>query len=136
MSSAFIPEHEVYGLLSAVGIKTPRHYVVESDVDIASAPFAEGDPVVVKGMARDLWHKSEAGALYFCDFSVDAVAAKHRQMRDDIAGRFDWLGTLIAERIESRLARYAPSEIFVSLQGDQCCGAIVSFGFGGVLTED
>ena len=136
MSSTFIPEHEVYGLLSAVGIKTPRHWVVNSDADIDTAPFAEGEPVVVKGMARDLWHKSDAGALSFCDFSADAVAAVHHQMRGDIAQRFEWLGTLIAEQVELRAARHAPCEIFVSLQGDQCCGAIISFGFGGVLTED
>ena len=24
----------------------------------------------------------------------------------------------------------------MSLQGEQCCGAVISFGFGGVLTED
>ncbi|MCP5092603.1 MAG: hypothetical protein GY949_16955, partial [Gammaproteobacteria bacterium] len=44
--------------------------------------------------------------------------------------------TLIAERVEFQSARNAPSEIFVSLQRDRCCGAIISFGFGGLLTED
>jgi succinyl-CoA synthetase beta subunit len=136
MTSTFIPEHEVYGYLSGVGIGTPRHCLVHDESEIAAAPFEAGEPVVVKGVARDLWHKSDAGALAFCDFDRDAIAALHGSMRERVGGDFDWLGTLIAERIEFKHARQAPSEIFISLQRDQCCGAIVSFGFGGLLTED
>jgi acyl-CoA synthetase (NDP forming) len=136
MTSTFIPEHEVYGFLSATGIDTPRHCFVDREDRLADAPFEDGDPVVVKGIARDLWHKSDSGALAFCDFDRDAVAAMHRRMRENLGHRFEWLGTLVAERIEFQRARQAPSEIFVSLQRDQCCGAIVSVGFGGLLTED
>ncbi len=136
MTSAFIPEHEVYGFLAAVGIGTPRHCFIDNESGLADAPFAAGAPVVVKGIARDLWHKSDSGALAFCDFDREAVAAMHTSMRDKLGQKFDWLGTLVAERIEFRHAKQAPSEIFVSLQRDQCCGAIISFGFGGLLTED
>ena len=136
MSSNFIPEHQAYGFLSAVGIGTPRHCFVEDEDDLADAPFQAGDPVVVKGIARDLWHKSDADALAFCEFGRDAVAAMHTSMRDKVSPSFEWLGTLVAERVEFRQANQAPSEIFVSLQRDQCCGAIISVGFGGLLTED
>jgi len=136
MTSEFIPEHEIYGLLSRVGIKTPRHCFVDDDGKVADAPFASGDPVVIKGIAQDLWHKSDNGALAFCDFDVDSVSAMHRSMSVQVGRQFDWLGTLIAERIEVQSARNAPSEIFVSLQRDRCCGAIISLGFGGLLTED
>ena len=136
MTSEFIPEHEIYGLLSRVGIKTPRHCFVDDASKVADAPFASGDPVVIKGIARDLWHKSDNGALAFCDFDVDSVSAMHRSMSVRVGRQFDWLGTLIAERIEVQSARNAPSEIFVSLQRDRCCGAIISLGFGGLLTED
>ena len=44
MTSAFIPEYEIYGLLSRVGIKTPRYYFVDDDSKVADAPFASGDP--------------------------------------------------------------------------------------------
>ena len=136
MTSAFIPEHEIYGLLSRVGIKTPRYCFVDDDSKVADAPFASGDPVVIKGIARELWHKSDNGALAFCDFDVDAVRAIHGSMSVRVGRQFDWLGTLIAERVEAQSVRNAPSEIFVSLQRDRCCGAIISFGFGGLLTED
>jgi acyl-CoA synthetase (NDP forming) len=136
VTSTFIPEQEVYGFLSDVGIGTPRYCFVEDGKRVADAPFEKGEPVVVKGVARDLWHKSDNGALAFCDFDADAVAAMHDSMRATVGERFDWLGTLVAERVEFQRARNAPSEIFVSLQRDQCCGAIISFGFGGLLTED
>ena len=122
--------------MSAVGIKTPRYYFADHESRVADAPFANGDPVVIKGMAQDLWHKSDAGALAFCDFDVDTVEAMHNRMRGQLGQRYAWLGTLIAERVEFQRAGNAPSEIFVSLQRDRCCGAIVSFGFGGLLTED
>jgi len=136
MTSPFIPEHEIYGLLSRVGIKTPRYCFVDDDSKVADVPFASGDPVVIKGIARDLWHKSDSGALVFCDFDVDAVKATYDSMSARVGRQFDWLGTLIAERIEVQSAGNAPSEIFVSLQRDRCRGAIISFGFGGLLTED
>jgi acyl-CoA synthetase (NDP forming) len=136
MTSAFIPEHEVYGYLSAVCIGTPRHCFVEDKKQLADAPFEAGEPVVVKGVARDLWHKSDSGALAFCDFDSDAIATMHDRMLATVGERFEWLGTLVAERVEFRRASNAPSEIFVSLQRDQCCGAIISLGFGGLLTED
>jgi len=136
MTSAFIPEHEIYQLLSRVGIKTPRHCLVDDESSVADAPFASGDPVVIKGIARDLWHKSDHDALAFCDFDIDAVRALHNRMAARVGRQFDWLGTLIAERVQAQHARNAPSEIFVSLQRDRCCGAIISFGFGGLLTED
>jgi len=136
MTSTFIPEHEIYGLLSRVGIKTPRYCFVDDDSKVAEAPFASGDPVVIKGIAIDLWHKSDNGALTFCDFDVDAVTAMHGSMSARVGRQFGWLGTLIAERVEIQSAGNAPSEIFVSLQRDRCCGAIISFGFGGLLTED
>jgi acyl-CoA synthetase (NDP forming) len=136
VTSSFIPEHEVYGFLAAVGIGTPRHCFIDHEDQLADAPFDNGDAVVIKGVARDLWHKSDADALAFRDFDRDAIATMHAGMREKLGQRFDWLGTLVAERVEFRHARQAPGEIFVSLQRDQCCGAIISLGFGGLLTED
>ncbi|MGB5511989.1 MAG: acetate--CoA ligase family protein, partial [Woeseiaceae bacterium] len=136
MTSAFIPEHEVYGILSRVDIKTPRHCFADDDSRISDAPFAEGEPVVIKGIARDLWHKSDHDALAFCEFDIDAVRAMHRSMSARVGRQFEWLGTVIAEKVEIQSARSAPSEIFVSLRKDRSCGAIISFGFGGLLTED
>ena len=89
MTSPFIPEHEIYGLLSRVGIKTPRYCFVDDDSKVVDAPFASGDPVVIKGIARDLWHKSDYGALTFCNFDVDAVRAMYGSMSVCVGPQFD-----------------------------------------------
>ncbi len=136
MTNTFIPEHEVYEFLSVVGIKTPRYCFIDDKSEVVPTPFSAGDPVVVKGIARDLWHKSEAGALAFCDYDADTVGALYSRMREQVSQGHEWLGALVAERVAFQRSASAPSEIFVSLQRDRCCGAIVSFGFGGLLTED
>jgi len=143
MSSQFIPEFQIYQLLSSVGIKTPRHHFVPADVDInefdfsaSGFEFAVDEPVVVKGMATDLWHKSDNQALSFTEFNRSQLQSEHLRMAAHLGNEFEWLGTLITEKIQFGLAEHAPSEIFISLQRDKCCGAIISMGFGGILTEE
>ena len=134
MTQNFIPENQVYNLLSQVGIKTPQHFLIEND--FSNVKFPDNKAVVLKGMATDLWHKSDNNALHFCKFDRDIVADIHRSMKEKVSEKFDWLGTLVTERIDIQKADNAPSEIFVSLQRDKCCGAIISLGFGGLLTEE
>ncbi len=136
MNQLFIPEHMIYQYLSQVGIKTPEHFFVKSEEDIPSAPFAAKQAVVVKGMAVDLWHKSDNGALEFCDFDVEQIKLCHKNMSEKVSGKFSWLGTLITEKVSIKTAKGAPCEIFASLQRDKCCGAIITLGFGGLLTEE
>ncbi|TQV89564.1 acetate--CoA ligase family protein [Aliikangiella coralliicola] len=133
MSQTFIAEHQVYSLLSQVGIKTPKHCFVDND--FSDIPFDSGEPVVLKGMATDLWHKSDNDALHFRDFELEEIKCLHAKMQKNLSAKFEWLGTLITEKIAIQKADNAPSEIFVSLQRDKCCGAVISLGFGGLLTE-
>jgi acyl-CoA synthetase (NDP forming) len=136
MTTTFIPEQKIYQLLSKVGIKTPQYCFIQNDDDFKDLPFDDGQPVVVKGMAVNLWHKSDNDALFFIDFNLDKVNQQHELMQKNVGANFKWLGTLVTERINIQLAKGAPSEIFVSLQRDKCCGAVISLGFGGLLTED
>jgi len=134
MKQTFIPEYQVYELLTEVGINTPRWQFIQDD--FSHLDFQQGEAVVVKGMADDLWHKSDNGALKFCDFDETQIKQLHAQIQQNLGDQFNWLGTLITERVNIQKAAHAPSEIFVSLQRDKCCGAIISLGFGGLLTEE
>ena len=107
MSDAFIPEHEVYALLTAAGVRTPRHVFIEEDSQLAELPFEPGEAIVVKGVARDLWHKSDVGALSFLDYHPYELSALHGRMRNELGERYEWLGTLVAERRATSVA--APS---------------------------
>ena len=61
--SAFLHEGDVHALLARTGIATPRHGWLGSPLS-----FLPGEPVVLKGMADGVWHKSELGALKFVPF--------------------------------------------------------------------
>ncbi len=134
MNAPFIAEYSVYDLLSQVEIKTPKHIMVDSTLPNLW-PFEQGEKVVIKGMADNLWHKSDNAALQFVDFSQTTIETHINDMQVKVSKQFDWLGALITEKVPFVKSNNAPSEIFVSLQNDKCCGTIISLGFGGILTE-
>lgn len=136
MLNKFIAEFEIYQLLQAANIKTPKHSVIFTGNDCEHTDFNHGDAVVLKGMADGLWHKSDNGALEFCDFSIEEVQQRHLAMSAHVNKSFPWIGTLVTEKVAFKSAQGIPSEIFVSLQRDKCCGAIVTLGFGGLLAEE
>lgn len=136
MTSLFIPEHKVYQLLTKVGIKVPKHFFIDSSETLQSDIFEQDEPIVIKGVANDLWHKSDNDALVFSRFSQDLVLNQHRSIGAHLSQKFSWLGTLVTQKIDFQKTKNAPSEIFVSLQRDKCCGAIISLGFGGLLAEE
>ncbi|WP_444994844.1 acetate--CoA ligase family protein [Aliikangiella sp. IMCC44359] len=132
----FIPENEIYQYLSEVGINTPKHFFINNKADFANVSLAHGTPVVLKGVATDLWHKSDVGALKFDSFSIEKSADIYDEMFLSLTEQYQWLGLLVCEQVKFQTGKAMPTEIFVSLQRDKCCGAIISFGFGGILTED
>lgn len=136
MPNSFIPEFEVYQLLKQANIKIPQYSFIQQESDCSNTSFSKGQAVVLKGMATELWHKSDNGALAFCDFSESELKKRHINMSQTVGKEFPWLGTLVTERVSFKSAKGAPSEMFVSLQRDKCCGAIITLGFGGLLTEE
>lgn len=136
MPSSFIPEHTIYSLLSKVGINTPKHCFIENFDELNNKLFSNGQAVVIKGIADELWHKSDNNALHFCDYDISAIDKLVSNMQKGVSQQFDWLGTLITERVAMKKADHAPSEILVSLKIDQNSGTTISMGFGGLLTEE
>lgn len=136
MNKSFIPEQVIYQLLAQVGIQTPKHFFIDNEKQIKPDYFAQEEPVVIKAIANDLWHKSDNGGLSFTDFDCEMVKQQYCSMHQTVAENFDWLGMLICEKVKITKADNAPCEIFVSLQRDNCCGAVISLGFGGILTEE
>jgi acyl-CoA synthetase (NDP forming) len=135
-SSNFIPEHQIYQLLAKVDITTPKHRFIAPKAKDYRLPFAVGTPIVIKGMATELWHKSDNDALVFCQYQPDDTSTTITKMAKAVGKRFNWLGALVTERVNFVSADNAPSEIFVSLQRDSNSGFVISMGFGGILTEE
>src|SRR5262245_18793713 len=73
-----LTEPEAKGFLHAQGIPVPPGRVVRTAEEAHAAVDAIGAPVVVKGVAHQLPHKTEAGAVMF---PVDTPAAAEAARR-------------------------------------------------------
>ena len=93
--AGFVGEAEAYALLQRTGFQPPRHALVGDPL-----PFAPGEPVVLKGLGENLWHKSELGAVKFMPFDSPAVLAAAQAMRGRVeAAGHRWIGGLVCERV-------------------------------------
>lgn len=125
--SAFIHELAAYDLLARAGLHPPRHGVIGGFL-----PFAPEEPIVLKGIAEELWHKSELGCVRFLPFQPDRLAQEAEAMRRRTeAEGHAWIDGLVCERISIQRSRDLPSEGFVSLSRTEA-GWIILCGFGGL----
>ncbi len=126
----FVGEAEAYALLTRAGLYPPRHAVVGG-----SLPFAPEEPVVLKGLGEELWHKSEHGAVAFLNFGTTAVITAAAEMRTRVeAAGYRWLDALVCERISIARAEGLPTEGFVSLTRGEA-GWVVLCGCGGLQAD-
>ncbi|MBA3849073.1 MAG: hypothetical protein C0502_03650 [Opitutus sp.] len=125
--SAFLHELAAYDLLARAGLHVPRHGVVGGFL-----PFAPGEPVVLKGIAEELWHKSELGCVRFLPFDAGRLTHEAGAMllRVQESG-LTWIDGLVCERIDIQANRGLPSEAFVSLSRTDA-GWVILCGFGGL----
>ncbi len=128
--SPFVHEAAAYELLERAGLHPPRHGVTGGPL-----PFTTGEPVVLKGLAEELWHKSELGCVRFLAFDQTAVGREADTMRERVvrAGHL-WITGLVCEQVTVRRNGDLPSEGFVSLSRGEA-GWTVLFGFGGLQAD-
>ena len=129
-TGTFVHEGEAYRLLAAAGLGTPRHGFLGQ----GPLPFAPGEAVVLKGLAEDLWHKSDRGALHFGPYDPVALADTAEAMRGRL-GDLPWIGALVCARIAFQRAPGLPTEAMVSLKRDPEAGWVVVFGIGGLQAD-
>lgn len=128
--SAFLPESSAYALLARAGLQPPRHAVADGPL-----PFTPGEPVVLKGLADGLWHKTEVGAVRFLDFEPATVSATVTTMRTRVeAAGFRWLHALVCERVALARNGSLPTEGFVSLTRGEAGWSLLC-GCGGLQAE-
>ncbi len=127
---AFVSEAEAYDLISQTDLMPPRH-----GISGGFLPFKPGEPVVLKGLGYEVWHKSELGAVRFIDFDAAQITTETAAMRERIeAAGHEWLDGLVCERILLQRNSDLPSEGFVSLSRTDA-GWVALFGFGGLQAE-
>ena len=124
-------EAEALALLAAAGVPTAPTVLCRSAEDARDAAGRLGDgPLVVKASARDLLHKSDAGAVVVGVSGADAVAEAHERVVE--AAR-----AAGAHPEGSVVQAMAPEgiELIIGARRDELLGPVIVVGAGGLLAE-
>ena len=127
-----LTEPESKELLAAFGIPLIEEGAAGTEQEAKALAERIGYPVVVKGIAADLTHKSDAGAVQVNLDDAPAVEQACRDIARNVAAHAPGI------RLEGWLvARMAPSglELVLGMQRDPEMGPVVMFGAGGVWLE-
>jgi len=129
--AAALDEVESKALIRAYGIPTPAEIAVQSPDDAVKAARQIGFPVVLKGVAAKLLHKSDAGAVALNLADDDAVRAAYARIAENVrrAGIEFLDAMLVCQHISGGL------ELVLGLNRDPEMGLVVMAGSGGVLLE-
>jgi len=135
MISTFINEVVAYQWLEAAGLGRPRQGLVRTEADVAALPFRAGEPVVLKGVAQEVWHKSDLGLVRFAPFEPEQIWAAAREMEAIGSAHGAWQGLLVTERVAFRQLPGLPTEALVALRWTADAGWTLVLGIGGLHTN-
>ena len=121
-----LSEYEAKQVLAAWDIPVTREVLVENRAALVGALNAIGYPLVMKGCAAEIAHKTEKN-LVRVDVRSDIEA--HTAFDEIMAGLDGKGGVLVQEMIGGR------RELVMGLTRDPQFGACVMFGLGGIFTE-
>jgi acetate---CoA ligase (ADP-forming) len=126
-------EAALYPALKAAGLPVLPFRIV-GDVDSALGAAADiGYPVVLKGVARTVAHKTEAGLVRLAISDPDelrnAWASLAQRMNEMVAAGVVFDGVLVQQHARRGL------EVIVGVNHEPGWGSVVVVGLGGVLAE-
>lgn len=130
--SGALNEAEAKALLRVYGIPTTREAVAVDAESAVRAATSIGYPVVLKVLAADVPHKTEAGGVILGLQSPEAVRNAYHQIVASVRAYkpdVNITGVLVAEQIEG--AR----ELFAGIIVDPLFGPVVATGLGGIFIE-
>jgi acyl-CoA synthetase (NDP forming) len=133
--STFIHEAQAYDWLEQAGLGGVRRGLVRSAADVAGLPFQPGEKVVIKGVAVDVWHKSDLGLVRFESFEPERIRAIAAEMETLAAPHGQWVGALVVERVAFRQVSGLPTEALAALRKTPEAGWTIVLGIGGLHTN-
>lgn len=122
-----LTDREAKEFLTEFGISFIPEVHVDLKSNVVSAIRDIGFPVVVKGVGKNLLHKSDRGLVHLNLSDAGAVEAAIKEITAEAAGELD--GFLIQPHIRGR------REFVAGLFQDHQFGPVIMFGTGGVFTE-
>jgi acetyl-CoA synthetase (ADP-forming) len=129
VTPGFLTEPEAKALLAAYGIRVTREHVVRDAEEAVAAAEIIGYPVVLKGVSRDVVHKSDLGLVHLLLGDAPAVRDAFAAVAAALAG----IGAP-AEAVVQEMVR-GEAELILGARRDPVFGPMVLAGSGGVLVE-
>ncbi len=121
-----LTEYESKQLLAAYGIPVTGDRLALSEEAAVAAALAVGFPVVLKGSAADVAHKTEKGLVHLGLTSAEEVRLAYRAVRKEAGAE---IPVLVAEMLPRG------RELLVGMTRFPAFGPCVMLGLGGVFAE-
>ncbi len=122
-----LTEAESKQLLKAYGVPVVPETVVYDEKEVGGAAEALGFPVVLKGIAAGITHKTEQGLVRLWLNDPARVTEAAKEMARKVGERLE--GFLIQPQLTGK------RELVAGLFHDPQFGPVIMFGIGGVFTE-
>ena len=122
-----LSEYESKQVLADYGIPCTREIMVTDLQGLEDAAGKIGFPLVLKGCAPEISHKTEKGLIRVDIRNLDEAIAAFGEITDEMAGADG--AVLVQEMIKGS------RELVVGLTRDTQFGPCVMFGLGGIFTE-
>ena len=129
-------EHEVYEILTQLGLQVPVHFLVGNENQITPDLMSRfsGSKVVLKAVCTDIIHKEKAGAVKVAVKDLDFIQYTYRRMKTVLkAEGFTLTGILLVDFIE--YAKDLGNEILLGFRESDAFGPVISFSKGGTDAE-
>ncbi len=126
-SKGALSEKDAKLFLNKFGVPVVREIEVSTVEEALMAADEIGFPVVIKGMGRDLLHKTEMGLVHLNIESHDRIRESIDAMRKSAGDALE--GFLVQPQLQGK------REFVAGLFRDKQFGPVVMFGLGGIFTE-
>jgi acyl-CoA synthetase (NDP forming) len=152
----FLLESEVYSLLQALGMKTPRSFFIKKGEKASATKLSSlrSKEVVLKIVSASIVHKSDVGGVVFVENKTAVVNEAIKRMLADVPRRFaagiksmarreessrqkveeDIRGVLALEKVAYEKAGFG-SELLLGIRRSREFGPVVTVGLGGLDVE-
>ena len=122
-----LSEYDSKRLLKEYGVPVTREYLVKSAKEAVARSNQLGYPVVLKGCAAALAHKTESDVVRLNLADPKSVRQAFKEIKANAGMKLD--GVLVQEMVKGQ------RELVIGLIRDAQFGPCVMFGLGGIYTE-
>jgi acetyl-CoA synthetase (ADP-forming) len=122
-----LSEYESKQVLASYGIPVTQEDLVTNPADLSEAIHKIGFPLVMKGCAAEIAHKTEKGLIRVDVRNEDEARTAYKEITSAMDGAEK--AVLVQQMIKGQ------RELVVGLTRDPQFGPCVMFGLGGIFTE-